>query len=174
MGSQFPENDYPSRLDSPNNIDPSLTSSGPTVTIPKEKWDGMCSDLRSMNESMSAMRQELQDLQSVYGPGEKGPRKSEETRSDEGEREGIHTETRQLGTVHLGSRSVLAYMMGLGRSKSTQDAAKVLLEESILPNLGLDNETATYPFVDLWSTDSSNQDVNGLLKLLPDDQHCIE
>lgn len=114
-----------------------------------------------------------QELQSLYDP-EKTAQKSEETRSDEGEREGIHTETRQLGTVHLGSRSVLAYMMGLGRSKSTQEAAKVLLEESILPNLGLDNESATYPFVDLWSTDSSTQNVNGLLKLLPDDQHCIE
>lgn len=123
-----------------------------------------------MEEDLNAMRQELQN---VYGP-EKGGQRNEETRSDESEREGIHTETRQLGTVHLGSKSVLAYMMGLGRSKSTQDAAKVLLEESILPNMGLDNETATYPFVDLWSTDSSNQDINGLLKLLPDDQHCIE
>ena len=28
--------------------------------------------------------------------------------------------------------------------------------------LGLDNENATYPFVDLWSTDNTMQDVHGL------------
>ena len=74
--------------------------------------------------------------------------------------------------MHLGSRSVLAYMMGLGRTKSTQEAAQTLLETDILPKLGLDNETATYPFIDLWSTNASAYDVSGLLKTLPDDDHC--
>ncbi|KAF4962838.1 hypothetical protein F66182_18158, partial [Fusarium sp. NRRL 66182] len=68
------------------------------------------------------------------------------------EREGIHTtHTYGEGTVHLGSRSVLAYI--LNKSGSLQ--AQALLEGGILPKLGLDNETATYPFVDLWSSDTS-------------------
>ena len=131
----------------------------------------MCSDLRSMEETIHNLRG---DNRGIYGTKHRGGQKHDETRSDESEREGIHTESRQLGTVHLGSRSVLAYMMGLGRTKSSQDAARLVLEQNILPNLGLDNETATYPFVDLWSTDASNQGINGLLKLLPDDSHCLE
>lgn len=88
---------------------------------------------------------------------------------DESDKEGIHAPSGQMGTMHLGSRSVLAYLNGLNRSDSYQQSAKVLLEENILPKLGLDNETATYPFVDLWSTDSSLHDVSGLLQALPDD-----
>jgi hypothetical protein len=96
------------------------------------------------------------------------------SRGDETEREGIHAPSTQMGTMHLGSRSVLAYMMGLGRTKSAQDTAKSLLEENILPKLGLDNESATYPFVDLWSTESSMQDVDGLCKAIPEDELCNE
>jgi hypothetical protein len=90
------------------------------------------------------------------------------------ERDGIYAPSNQMGTMHLGSRSVLAYFMGLNRSKSTQEAAKSLLEENILPKLGLDNESVTYPFVDLWSTDNSIQDISGLCKALPNDQLCKE
>lgn len=88
---------------------------------------------------------------------------------DESDKEGIHAPSGQMGTMHLGSRSVLAYLNGLNQSDTYQQTAKVLLEENILPKLGLDNETATYPFVDLWSTDSSLHDVSGLLQALPDD-----
>lgn len=96
------------------------------------------------------------------------------SRLDDNEREGIHAPSGQMGTMHLGSRSVLAYMMGLDRTKSSQDATQTLLEENILPKFGLDNETATYPFIDLWSTDASAFDVSGLIKALPDDEHCLE
>lgn len=94
--------------------------------------------------------------------------------AEDAEREGIHAQSGQMATVHLGSRSVLAYMVGLQRSQSSRNAAKTLLEENILPKLGLDNETATYPFVDLWSTEPSTFNVHGLVKALPDDAHCRE
>lgn len=95
-------------------------------------------------------------------------------KADDSGREGIHAPSGILGTMHLGSRSVLAYMMGLGRSKSSQEAATTLLQENVLPKLGLDNETSIYPFVDLWSSDASAWDVSALCKTLPDDDLCRE
>lgn len=86
------------------------------------------------------------------------------------EREGIHTaNTLGEGTVHLGSRSVLAYILN---SKSGTDQVQALLEGGILPKLGLDNESATYPFIDLWSSDMSSFDISAVCNALPSDQQC--
>jgi hypothetical protein len=150
------------RLDSP---DPAHQA-GPNVTVPREQWERLNRELQRLQnsaraESMSpaAMHAEMDDVDAA----------GTHSRSEEAEREGIHAPSNQMGTMHLGSRSVLAYMMGLGRSQTTQDTARSLLEENILPKLGLDNESATYPFVDLWSTSSSMQDVSGLCKAIPED-----
>lgn len=123
------------------------------------------------------MQETINDLRSGVDndlADEKPGAASSETKAEDSEREGIHAPSGNLGTMHLGSRSVLAYMMGLGRTRSSQEAAKTLLEEDILPKLGLDNETSTYPFVDLWSTDASAWDVSALCRTLPDDAHCLE
>ena len=143
---------------------------GDTVTVSREHWDQINHELQMLRDGPgphqtldSAIDTRLRQ-DDVDAPSQNP--------SDESEREGIHAQSNQMGTMHLGSRSVLAYMMGLGRSRSTQDAAKNLLEENVLPKLGLDNETATYPFVDLWSTDNTMQDVSGLCRALPDDRLC--
>ncbi|RMZ78958.1 hypothetical protein DV737_g3727, partial [Chaetothyriales sp. CBS 132003] len=91
---------------------------------------------------------------------------------EDAEPEGILAPSDQMGSIHLGSRSVLAYMIGLGRSGSTPEAARLLLEENVLPKLGLDNESVTYPFVDLWSTDTSIGNIDGLCSAIPDDGLC--
>ncbi len=150
--------------------DPALQT-GPNVTVPREQWE-------RMNRELQRLRTQVKS--ESLSPG--GPHTETDdpnaagthSRSDEAEREGIHAPSNQMGTMHLGSRSVLAYMMALGRSQTTQDTARSLLEENILPKLGLDNESATYPFVDLWSTASSMQDVSGLCKAIPDDELCRE
>ncbi|KIW90601.1 uncharacterized protein Z519_08384 [Cladophialophora bantiana CBS 173.52] len=149
-----------------------IQQTGPNVTVPREQWERLNRELQQLRGvvkpeeqlSPALVQAELDDT-NLTGAHSRG---------DETEREGIHAPSNQMGTMHLGSRSVLAYMMGLGRSRSAQDTAKSLLEENILPKLGLDNESATYPFVDLWSTDSSMQDVNGLCKAIPDDELCNE
>lgn len=74
------------------------------------------------------------------------------------------------GTVHLGSRSVLAYI--LANPSLSRDAAATLAEGGILPKLGLDNESATYPFVDLWSSDPATFDVDAVCAALPEDEFC--
>ena len=147
-----------------------ITLSGNRVSMPKERWDKMCEELRSAQESISTMRSGMNNIPTV---DDQVTESASDVQTD-GEKGGIYAPSGQMGTVHLGSSSVLAYMVGLGHSKSSQDAARTVLEENVLPKLGLDNETATYPFVDLWSTDANSNDVNRLCAALPDDRLCRE
>ncbi|OAL38148.1 hypothetical protein AYO20_02600 [Fonsecaea nubica] len=151
---------------------PIQQQTGPNVTVPREQWERLNRELQQLR-GMVPSEERLSPVLVQSELDDANPTGTN-SRGDETEREGIHAPSNQMGTMHLGSRSVLAYMMGLGRSRSAQDTAKSLLEENILPKLGLDNESATYPFVDLWSTDSSMQDVNGLCKAIPDDELCNE
>ncbi|KAL2416598.1 hypothetical protein ABEF95_006395 [Exophiala dermatitidis] len=148
-----------------------LLQSGQYVTVPRAQWEQMNRELQQLRgvtkTELASPTLQQREVDESNPPGTI-------SRSDDTDREGIHAPSNQMGMMHLGSRSVLAYMMGLGRSQSTQDTARSLLEENILPKLGLDNESATYPFVDLWSTTSSMQDVSGLLKAIPDDELCKE
>lgn len=140
------------------------------MSIQKTELDSLHNQIRQLREIVSTLQSEIRNSSCFEKPDED----EEVHEGDEAEREGIHAQSGQMATVHLGSRSVLAYMMGLHGSRSGRDAAKTLLEENILPKLGLDNETATFPFVDLWSTEASSFDVQGLVKALPDDSHCRE
>jgi hypothetical protein len=139
------------------------------VTVPKEEWDKMNHDLLTMKETINELRACVDNAMD-----EKPGAVTAEAKGDDSDTEGIHAPSGNLGTMHLGSRSVLAYMIGLGRKQSTQEAAKTVLVEDVLPKLGLDNETSTYPFVDLWSTDASEWDVGALCRTLPGDAQCRE
>lgn len=157
-----------------NGSDHPPQQSGEEVTIPKVQWDRMNKELQTLREWVRRAHVQVEDEHIDSNLDQDDADEATHGASDESEREGIQAQSNQIGTMHLGSRSVLAYMVALGRSKSSQDAAINLLEENILPKLGLDNETATYPFVDLWSTDNSIQDVSGLCRALPDDTQCRE
>ena len=166
LNSQF------GRQDSDDNKSPAAQS-GPNITVPKEQWERLNSEIQQLRDQLSDAQGEPVDepAEAGYQPHNVG---NVSRSSEDAERDGIYAPSNQMGTMYLGSRSVLAYMMGLGRSKSTQDAARSLLEENILPKLGLDNESVTYPFVDLWSTDNSIKDINGLCSAIPDDNLCRE
>ena len=158
------------RSESEENKSQVFQSSGPNITVPREQWE-------RINVELKQLRTQLQPPPAAIDPtadADDNANGGTISRSDDPEREGIHAPSNQMGTMHLGSRSVLAYMMGLGRSKSSQEAARSLLEENILPKLGLDNESVTYPFVDLWSTDNSISDISGLCSAIPDDSLCKE
>lgn len=150
------------------------------VSIAREEWDNVRNRLRDMEKTISSLRVGLDKAEDGGGRGssvlETGSQLSGDTSSrSKGaspEREGIHTaNTLGEGTVHLGSRSVLAYILN---NKSGSDQLQALLEGGILPKLGLDNESATYPFVDLWSSDMSTFDVSAVCSALPGDQQCKE
>jgi hypothetical protein len=155
---------------------PAPSSVDRSVSVPREDWDNVCNKLKEMEQTILSLRTGLEQIDDGRPPVDP----STELRSSDGsqrseraspEREGIHTaNTLGEGTIHLGSRSVLAYI--LNKSGSLQ--AQALLEGGILPKLGLDNETATYPFVDLWSSDTSTFDVSAVCEALPSDQQIRE
>ena len=146
---------------------------GSKVSIPRHEWETVCAKLKDMEHTISSLRMSMVQAESGHSGTPDVQSRTTFGRSDEmfSEREGIHA-SKELGhgTVHLGPRSVLAYI--LGRPNASQDTAQALLEGGILPKLGLDNETATYPFVDLWSSDKSTFDINAVCAALPDDNQC--
>lgn len=147
------------------------------VSIAREEWDNVRNRLREMEKTITNLRVGLDRAEEGNGSIlETGSVQSGDasTRSKGAspEREGIHAaNTLGEGTVHLGSRSVLAYILN---NKSGSDQLHTLLEGGILPKLGLDNESATYPFVDLWSSDMSTFDISAVCSALPSDQQCKE
>jgi hypothetical protein len=76
--------------------------------------------------------------------------------------------------VHLGGNSVPAMVVALGRG-SDEEAIQELLRKSVLPLFGLDNQSATYPFVDLWGLPhGSLSRIDELCKLLPSDADILQ
>lgn len=147
------------------------------VSIARDEWDNVRNRLREMEKTITNLRVGLdraEDSQgSVLETGSvQSGDASSRSKGASPEREGIHAaNTLGEGTVHLGSRSVLAYILN---NKSGSDQLQALLEGGILPKLGLDNESATYPFVDLWSSDMSTFDISAVCSALPGDQQCKE
>lgn len=147
------------------------------VSIAREEWDNVRNRLREMESTISSLRMGLERAEEApTGTMDAGSvQNADATSRSKGaspEREGIHAaNTLGKGTVHLGSRSVLAYILN---NKSGSDQLQALLEDGILPKLGLDNESATYPFVDLWSSDMSTFDISAVCSALPPDQQCRE
>ncbi|KAK2763144.1 hypothetical protein FQN54_009780 [Arachnomyces sp. PD_36] len=163
---------------SPNvNVSPGgIQGNTATVSIPRDQWENVCSKLKEMEETVSALRTGLGQVEgrdSLSTSAGKGPNPTVNSDNISSEGEGIHAANNLGdGTVHLGSRSVLAYI--LGKSGTSQETTQALLEGGILPKLGLDNASMTYPFVDLWSSETSTFDITAVCNALPDDAQCRE
>lgn len=78
----------------------------------------------------------------------------------------------KTGAVHLGSRSALVDI--LDKSKRSEDMAQALPQDDLLAELALGNESAAYPFVDLWSSDPYTFNIAGVCAVLPDDEQCFQ
>ncbi|KAJ5181279.1 Transcription factor [Penicillium cf. griseofulvum] len=153
------------------------TSGSGRVSIAREEWDNVRNRLQEMESTISSLRVGLERAEdalptSMDTGSVQSPNASSRSKCASPEREGIHAaNTLGKGTVHLGSRSVLAYILN---NQSGSEQLQALLEGGILPKLGLDNESATYPFVDLWSSDMSTFDITAVCSALPSDQQCRE
>ncbi|KAL2783100.1 hypothetical protein BJX66DRAFT_330827 [Aspergillus keveii] len=86
--------------------------------------------------------------------------------------EGIYAQS-MMGecSVHLGSHSTLSFIMS---NKTGTNRCQALLEGNTLRGMLLDNESATYPFVNLWSPDTFAYDISPVCHALPIDQQCKE
>jgi hypothetical protein len=112
-------------------------------------------------------------------------RRSDHSRSNETDEEGSVSDhgnpailaKRAFSTnaVYLGGNSVPAMVTALATEQNSDIEVQSLLSKSVLPIFGLDNDSATYPFVDLWGIPhGSFQRIELLCKLLPNtDGECI-
>ncbi|KAF2101881.1 hypothetical protein NA57DRAFT_64544 [Rhizodiscina lignyota] len=159
-----------------------------TVTLSREEWDRMCSKLNTVEKSLADLKSSMRggsDGSPFSGADQFSPignhafPSKPASYTDEKARhftmEGIHTRNELTGeTVHIGGSSVPALVLALGRGENDRPGVQELLGKSILPIFGLDNESATYPFVDLWSLPHGSLiKVQELCKTLPNDSQCL-
>ena len=154
-----------------------------SVTLEKDEWDRLCSKISAMERSFTELKDDLRRVvrarRGSNGDGSPGPVKEESAEPD-GPRYvramEINEQSHLTGErVHLGGGSVPALVMALQASKENQPAVREVFGSSVLPLFGLDNESATYPFVDLWGYPKSNVErMHELCKALPNDSACLE
>jgi len=162
---------------------PSTNAGAAHWLLSKQEWD-------EMRDSLSTVSCLLRDLQNQVGktttePGSHG-RAVSGTGTDASSAaggtldplivEGISAKNALTGdTVYLGGNSVPAMVAALAHDNK-DGAVQDLLQRSILPVFALDNESATYPFVDLWGLPhSSFLRIELLCKLLPSsDSECMQ
>jgi hypothetical protein len=169
---------------------PGLTTSSESVSVPRGYLDQLMHRVESLENSV---RDLSSDIRAVLSGGQhtssfpKAPVLEVSSRDQYGEseeeyrtREGVHTNNPITGQiVHVGGNSVPALLMSLAKNQTASSIAdegidwKELVNGAILPLLGLDNESATYPFVDLWSTpEGTLSKIRRLAEVLPSEADC--
>ncbi|KZF22152.1 hypothetical protein L228DRAFT_268641 [Xylona heveae TC161] len=139
------------------------------ITVPRETWDRVCSQLATIEGSITALRQDLTQATNSRPSHPPSVTNSQDGKTEQTHPEGVQALNEATGkTVHLGASSLPAFLMALGKGDGDE------LGGSILPMLALGDETSAYPFLDLWSGSGYGFDVNELAKALPSDSTCIE
>ncbi|KAE8151174.1 fungal-specific transcription factor [Aspergillus avenaceus] len=141
-----------------------------TVTISQIEWD-------EVNSKMRAMEQILTSLNSLF-QGHSAPRptdpcsdQSVTVDSKSPASQGIYgSNGLRPGSIHIGSKSALVDI--LDKSKGFDGTAEALPKEDLLAELAMENEAASYPFVDLWSSDPYTFNIAGVCDVLPEDEQC--
>ncbi|RAL15299.1 cellobiose response regulator [Aspergillus homomorphus CBS 101889] len=171
-----PQSHHSSGRDAPYGPDPgsigSTTQDGlsDVVTLSQSEWDEINTKMRTMEEILVS----LDSLFQTHGARKATDPQSDVSPSEEEvstPSEGIYgSTTLKTGSVHIGSRSALIDI--LDKSKNSEDTAQALPKEDLLAELALGNESAAYPFVDLWSSDPYTFNIAGVCNVLPDDEQC--
>ncbi|PNS20570.1 hypothetical protein CAC42_297 [Sphaceloma murrayae] len=161
-----------------------------SITISHADFAHLCRKLESVESTIEDLRRELRsnnanasyktsNLSGPPTPIVNGRPCPDGSRSDlpinSAALPAFHTRNDLTGqTVHLGGSSVPALVMALGQGGREQPELQDVLGKSILPLFGLDNETATYPFVDLWGLAHGwMAKAEQLAKTIPADSQCL-
>ncbi|KAL4867451.1 hypothetical protein BDV12DRAFT_198273 [Aspergillus spectabilis] len=148
-----------------------------TVSISPFEWEELNKKMRDMAQVIASMKSIVQahsnPLQS---------RQLEDPRSDVSSvgmarspsvQDSIYgSTTLKTGSVHIGNRSALHDIMD--KTKSAAGPAQVLPKDDLLGELALENDSAGYPFVDLWSSDPVTFNIGGVCDVLPPDDHFLK
>lgn len=168
----IPPNYYPPSRDAYDAADGPSTASPNSdlpeiIDISQAEWD-------DINNKMVAMEQILGSLHSLFNSHSSRKQIDSDQpteRKDSTQSQGVYgPNVLRTGAVHIGSRSALVDI--LDKSKGSEDTAQALPQEDLLAELAMGNESAAYPFVDLWSSDPYTFNIAGVCAVLPDDAQC--
>ncbi|RAH41667.1 cellobiose response regulator [Aspergillus brunneoviolaceus CBS 621.78] len=171
-----PSSQLSSGRDAPYGPDPGSTGSTTqdglpeVVTLSQVEWDEINTKMRTMEEilgSLDSLFQSHGARRATEPRLEVFPAEDEVSSTSEGI---FGSTTMKTGSVHIGSRSALIDI--LDKSKNSEDTAQALPKEDLLAELAMGNESAAYPFVDLWSSDPYTFNIAGVCSVLPDDEQC--
>ncbi|CAK1367299.1 hypothetical protein CB0940_10592 [Cercospora beticola] len=151
------------------------------VNVATSQLDMLFRQLHNLENSIAELRREVRR----NAGDNNGTHESDGTESSNGHRvqthtdiHGLHTKNESGEIVHLGGGSVPAMLYALSSGQTPgakeQQELQEFLGKSVLPMFGLDNESATYPFVDLWGLPhGSLQRARELARALPGDNQLM-
>ncbi|KAE9968575.1 hypothetical protein BLS_005798 [Venturia inaequalis] len=158
--------------------------------VSRDEWDEMRAKVDTIMEVVVTLRDNIQQVSRPLKRRRVGPASSSED-DDEGpfssSKSGAPHQDRSdsipsilannqlLGDQHdtfLGGNSVPAMVIAMGKG---DEGVRELIGKSVLPVFGLDNDSATYPFVDLWGLPhGSILRIQQLCSLIPSDSECLQ
>lgn len=143
------------------------------VVVDTQEWTTINEKLRSLSKNISDLRSQMERAsdKSAGSSSSVAPSSQSDIQNGKRESDGVHTRNVLGGSpVHVGSGSVLAFL--LDKSRRSSAARSIFREDGILPQLALENQSATYPFLDLWSSDIMTFGNETVCAALPDDVMC--
>ncbi|OQN99860.1 hypothetical protein B0A48_14630 [Cryoendolithus antarcticus] len=170
------------------------SSGSGNVTLSRPQFDLICQKLSTLEESLADLRQEVwRNSQARALDGGNPPTTMSGTASRDAstalqdgngdgmqqfrrhtEIHGIHTSNEAGQTVHFGAASIPAILAAMRDGTVDQKEIYERFGKTVLPMFGLDNESATYPFVDLWGLPhGSLVRAQELAKALPADDQML-
>ena len=189
MERQHPElctfNPPNKRRDSGSPIQERNTANGSEGAPGKDDWERISAKLYGVERALAELKDDLRQINGVppYPPESVTQSlnvsvQEQNTPSGPGYVKAMEMqEHSQLtgDTIHLGGGSVPALINALGKGNDySKKFQSVFGNTPLLPVFGLDNESATYPFVSLWGSQEASLRVADLRKILPNDAECTE
>ena len=152
-----------------------------TISLTQDDWDRICGMVVAMEEIVDSLHTLFRSNKAESSQHDHAPPRQQlppslmvETGRNQPspqQNEGIYEpNATHTSSVHLGPRSIFVDILEKARASNT--VASTMVMDDVLADLALGNETAAYPFSDLWSPDPFNFNISGVLGVLPDDQQC--
>ncbi|KAK4455253.1 C6 transcription factor [Podospora aff. communis PSN243] len=150
----------------------------------KSDWEQLVAKIDKIEYGLQSVRRDIaarsssQSKRSAREQDDESP-VPDESASDEASlpaRDGVHSRHPVTGEhVFLGPNSVPAMAMALSQQGGNDSTVRDLLDKSVLPIFTLENESTTYPFVDLWGLPhASPVRIEKLCAMLPSDSDCLQ
>ncbi|KAK4498474.1 hypothetical protein PRZ48_011132 [Zasmidium cellare] len=149
-----------------------------SVTLGRAEFDMLCRKLNGLENSIADLKREIRrNAHESNGNGDSDG-SADQRHQSHTDVHGLHTKNESGEIVHLGGGSVPAMLYALSQGQAPSGSDQTQLQEflgkSVLPLFGLDNESATYPFVDLWGLPhGSLQRAKELARALPSDSQML-